>query len=157
MISVDISKKFNLFVTEKEIKNYAQKILDLAGSENKFDLTIFIGSDQQIKNLNKQFRGLDETTDVLSFDSGEIDPETGNQILGDIAISYDSAERQSVEAGHPLLNEIILLLTHSILHLTGYDHNTPEEKIVMWKEQQRILKNIGVQINRISGDEDFHD
>ena len=157
MISVDISRKYAHLVSDKEIEKYTQKILDLINPEHRFDVTIFIGSDQQIKNLNKQFRGLDEPTDVLSFDSGEIDPDTGNQILGDIAISYDSAERQSVEAGHPLLNEIILLLTHSILHLSGYDHVTPEEKKVMWNEQQKILDRLSVQIKRISGDEDFHD
>ena len=104
-----------------------------------------------------KFRGFDETTDVLSFESGEIDPETGHRYLGDIAISIQAAERQSLEAGHPLQNEMVLLITHAILHLIGYDHNTPDEKKAMWAKQQAVLDTLHVRINRISGDENFHD
>lgn len=158
MISLDIQKKFVGLVSEETITKYIQDILtQLDKAKQEADLSVFIGSDAQIKNLNRQFRGLDETTDVLSFESGEIDPETGHRYLGDIAISIQAAERQSLEAGHPLQNEIALLITHAILHLLGYDHNTSTEKKTMWEKQQAVLDTLNVKINRISGDENFHD
>jgi probable rRNA maturation factor len=93
----------------------------------------------------------------LSFESDEINPETGFTSLGDIAISFQTAEKQAFEAGHPVTNEVTLLIVHAILHLTGYDHNTKEEKQEMWAEQQSVLEHLGIKINRISGDEEFHD
>jgi probable rRNA maturation factor len=158
MISLEIQKKFSGLASEETITKYIQGILaQLNKDEEEADLSVFIGSDAQLKNLNRQFRGFDETTDVLSFESGEIDPETGHRYLGDIAISIQAAERQSLEAGHPLQNEIVLLMTHAILHLLGYDHNTPSEKKAMWEKQQAVINSLNIKINRISGDEYFHD
>ncbi|MDP3450214.1 MAG: rRNA maturation RNase YbeY, partial [Anaerolineaceae bacterium] len=114
-------------------------------------------TDAVLKKLNKLYRGINQPTDVLSFESDEINPETGFSTLGDIAISYPTAQKQALEANHPVENEVILLLIHAILHLSGYDHSTKEEKEEMWSEQQAVLDHIGIKINRIAGDEEFHD
>lgn len=157
MIALEIQKKFAGQVSEGTISKYIHDILAQLEINDQTDMSVFIGSDARLKNLNRQFRGFDVTTDVLSFESEEIDPDTGHRYLGDIAISVQAAERQSLEAGHPLENEIALLITHAILHLIGYDHNTPAEKKSMWKKQQSVLDALNVKINRISGDENFHD
>lgn len=133
------------------------QILELTENDQENDLSILIDSDLALQKLNKLYLGYDQPTDVLSFESNEVNPETGRISLGDIAISFPTAEKQALEAGHPVVNEIILLLIHGILHLSGYDHNTKTEKKEMWQKQQNILDKLGIKINRISGDEEFHD
>jgi probable rRNA maturation factor len=79
-------------------------------------------------------------TDVLSFPAGDIDPDTGEPYLGDVLISFPRAEAQVKSAGHPVEEEIQLLVTHGILHLLGYDHAEPEAKERMWCAQEEILE-----------------
>lgn len=157
MIAIQINKKFAGQLSSSHLEEIAKKIFSYLKIEPQTDLSILIETDSGLKKLNNLYRGINLPTDVLSFESDEINPETGFSSLGDIAISYPSAERQALEAEHPVENEVILLLVHAILHLSGYDHNTIEEKQEMWSEQQSILDSIGIKINRISGDEDFHD
>ena len=157
MITIQINKKFKDQLSSSHLEEIAEKIFSYLKIEPLSDLSILIETDSVLKKLNNLYRGINLPTDVLSFESNEINPETGFSSLGDIAISFPSAERQALEAEHPVENEVILLLVHAILHLSGYDHNTKEEKQEMWSEQQAILDSIGIKINRISGDEDFHD
>ncbi|MHB8136212.1 MAG: rRNA maturation RNase YbeY [Anaerolineaceae bacterium] len=157
MITIQINKKFKDQLSSSHLEEIAEKIFSYLIIEPQTDLSILIETDSVLKKLNNLYRGINLPTDVLSFESDEINPETGFSSLGDIAISFPSAERQALEAEHPVENEVILLLVHAILHLSGYDHNTKEEKQEMWSEQQAILDSIGIKINRISGDEDFHD
>jgi len=157
MITIQINKKYEEKILSALLEEISLKIFSQLEIEPQSDLSILIDTDAVLKKLNRLYRGFDQPTDVLSFESNEINPETGNSCLGDIAISFPTAERQATEAMHPVENEIILLLVHAILHLTGYDHNTKEEKQQMWAEQQSVLDNLGIKINRISGDEEFHD
>jgi probable rRNA maturation factor len=115
------------------------------------DLSIVIDDDDRLHELNKQFLDIDAPTDVLSFPSGEEepDPETGRIYLGDVIISYPRAADQAGTAGHPVMAEIQLLVVHGVLHLLGYDHGEPEEKAEMWAAQAKILDTLGVQINRL--------
>ncbi|MBA4383883.1 MAG: rRNA maturation RNase YbeY [Anaerolinea sp.] len=157
MITIQINKKFAEKISTQLLEETAKKIFSHMEIEPQTDLSILIETDSILKKYNRLYRGFDQPTDVLSFESNEINPETGASCLGDIAISFPTAERQAAEAGHPVENEIILLLVHAVLHLTGYDHNTKEEKQQMWAEQQSVLEYLGIKINRISGDEEFHD
>lgn len=157
MITIQINKKFKDQLSSSYLEEITAKIFSFLKIEPQSDLSILIETDSVLKKLNNLYREINLPTDVLSFESDEINPETGFSSLGDIAISFPSAERQALEAKHPVENEVILLLVHAILHLSGYDHNTKEEKQEMWSEQQAILDSIGIKINRISGDEDFHD
>lgn len=157
MITIQIQKKFEDHVSAESLEEISKNIFSFLEIDSQSDLSILIDSDSTLKKLNRQYRGFDQPTDVLSFESDDINPETGFVTLGDIAISYQTAEKQAAEAGHPVANEIALLLVHAILHLIGYDHNTKEEKQEMWAEQQSVLEHLGIKINRISGDEEFHD
>lgn len=157
MITLQINKKFTDQISSTYLEEIAAKIFTFLEIEPESDLSILVENDATLKKLNRLYRGIDRPTDVLSFDSDEINPETGFTALGDIAISFPTAEKQAAEANHPVTNEVILLLVHAILHLTGYDHNTKEEKQEMWAEQQAVLDHLGIKINRISGDEEFHD
>ncbi len=110
-------------------------------------LTLLLTDDKHMRQLNQGFRGLNKTTDVLSFPSG--DPVVGatNEFpyLGDIAISKPTASRQAAVSGHPLVAELQLLAVHGVLHLLGYDHLLPDEKQQMWSAQFEILDSLGLQ------------
>jgi probable rRNA maturation factor len=96
---------------------FATKALDAIGKSN-WQATIAFVSDERIRQLNKQFRGLDKATDVLSF------PADDEATLGDIAVSAETAARQAKENGLTFDNEIAQLILHGLLHLCGYDHET---------------------------------
>lgn len=157
MITIQINKKFREQISVVFLEDISQKILNFLEIEPDTDISLIIDTDAVLKKLNNLYRGINQPTDVLSFESDEINPETGNRSLGDIAISFPTAEKQALEAQHPVENEIVLLLVHAVLHLTGYDHTTKEEKQEMWAEQLAVLNHLGIKINRISGDEEFHD
>lgn len=116
---------------------------------SEVDVSIVLESDEGIQKLNAQFRGIDSPTDVLSFSSDDIDPETGQRYLGDIIISYPCAMAQAELAGHSVKNEVQLLIIHGMLHLMGYDHDTETNKKDMWQKQDKLLKNLSVNISRL--------
>jgi probable rRNA maturation factor len=88
-------------------------------------LTVLFCGDEEIAALNGAWRGKPRPTDVLSFEGGGATAE-GTAHLGDLAISLDTASRQARRAGHPAAREIEMLLTHGLLHLMGYDHETDD-------------------------------
>lgn len=113
------------------------------------DLTIALTDDRQLHELNLDYLGVDSPTDVLSFPAGEVDPETEDLYLGDIAISIPRAKQQAEAGGHPVEAEAQLLVVHGTLHLLGYDHSTDEEKTVMWAAQAKVLERLGLSRIRI--------
>ncbi len=111
------------------------------------ELSILITGDGKMRRLNRQWRGIDRTTDVLSFSmlEGVGAAESGNAplVLGDIVISAPRALAQAVEAGHSLEEELLFLLAHGILHILGYDHEKgANEKRRMEKKQKELLRSI---------------
>lgn len=114
------------------------------GGPEDAELTIVLTDDAQLRELNRDFLGVDAPTDVLSFPSEQTDPETGSRYLGDILISVERAAKQAAEAGHDVEAEIQLLVAHGILHLLGHDHAEAEEKARMWKAQAEILSSLGL-------------
>jgi probable rRNA maturation factor len=108
------------------------------------DLTIVLSDDAQLHELNFQWMGVDAPTDVLSFPSDEIDPESGNRYLGDILISVQRAAGQARAAGHSAEAEVQLLVVHGVLHLLGHDHAEAGEKAKMWQAQGEILSALGL-------------
>lgn len=127
--------------------------------EEKFDgqaeVEVSLVNDEQIQELNAQFRNIDASTDVLSFPLGvdgnyDINPETGAKMLGDIVISLDHAYAQADTYGHGLEREIAFLTVHSMLHLLGYDHvNGGLEKTIMREKEETILEKLGLAINKV--------
>ena len=108
------------------------------------DLTFVLTDDAQLRELNRDYLGIDAPTDVLSFPASESDPETGARYIGDIIISMPYATRSAEKAGHGLEAEVQLLVVHGVLHLLGHDHAEADEKTRMWKAQAEILKSLGL-------------
>jgi probable rRNA maturation factor len=111
------------------------------------DLTIVIGGDVQLHELNRQFLGVDAPTDVLSFPADDTDPDSGERYLGDVLISYPRAAAQAASAGHAVQDELQLLVVHGVLHLLGFDHAVPAEKTRMWEIQAQVLNSLGSRLN----------
>ena len=110
------------------------------------EVSLTLVDDVTIQNLNRDYRGVDAPTDVLSFsleESREEEPAfedlSAVKILGDIVISLETASRQSEEYGHSLEREVAFLTVHGLLHLLGYDHQRPEEEAEMEQMQEVIL------------------
>lgn len=114
------------------------------------EITVVIDGEEKLQSLNLEFLGIDAPTDVLSFPSGgETDPETGEQYLGDIIISYPRATAQASELNNSVEDEIKLLAVHGVLHLLGFDHVDPAEKQTMWNAQKEALDMLGCKITRL--------
>jgi len=110
-----------------------------AGFKGKGALTILLSSDQRLKALNRDFRGKNRPTNVLSFPSGGSDG-----YRGDVAIAYGVTRREAEAAGKPFADHASHLVVHGILHLAGYDHETAREAEIMEPLETRILKTLGI-------------
>jgi len=108
------------------------------------DLSLVLAGDDRLRTLNRDYLDQDAPTDVLSFPSAETDPETGRRYLGDVVISLPRAESQARAGGHPLEQEVQLLVVHGVLHLLGHDHAATEDRRRMWTAQAEILRGLGV-------------
>ena len=130
-----------------DIKNaidVISKLYDI--DENEVSLTLT--NDETIHELNREYRGIDRPTDVLSFAFREADePEivgVEENSLGDIIISIERAKSQAEEYGHSLRREVVFLTVHGMLHLLGYDHMEESDRIEMEQEQTFIMDRLGI-------------
>ena len=105
----------------------------------KAELSVMLCDDAFIRDLNLQWRQKDAPTDVLSFPMGD------DQLLGDVVISLETAERQAQSLGHDLQTEVRVPLVHGLLHLCGHDHEEPGQDTVMAAEENRLLAALGVE------------
>lgn len=114
-------------------------------------VSVTLVDNEAIRELNREHRDIDRATDVLSFplgddDSFDCDPETGAILLGDIVISLERAAEQAEEYGHSYRREVAFLITHSLFHLLGYDHeNGEDEEKLMFQKQEKVLDLLGIQ------------
>jgi probable rRNA maturation factor len=104
------------------LRPFAKEILDLCGLD-EVGLAIAFVDDEEIRRLNREYRGKDTPTDVLSFPLDEETPD-GVRYLGDIAVSLPTAGRQAADLGHSLRREVLILAAHGIIHLAGHDHES---------------------------------
>jgi probable rRNA maturation factor len=146
MIHVVIEEPFQDRLDWSFLVNSAEETLRHEGASDQTDLTIVIDSDDKLHQLNREFLEIDAPTDVLSFPSDEIDPESGKAYLGDVIISYTRAAAQAEAAGHAPESEIQLLVVHGVLHLLGYDHSSDAEKAAMWAAQKEVLGRLGSRL-----------
>ena len=110
---------------------------ELDMQDNQYEISLLLTDDETIRQLNKEYRNKDKSTDVLSF------PMEDEIMLGDIAISVDTAKRQAEEAEINLDRETAFLFIHGLLHLLGYDHETSQEdEAEMFALQEKILKKL---------------
>lgn len=149
-----IDNRTNFELTD-EIKETLEKVCFKSLQYEEFnedcEVSLSIVTNDEIHDINKQFRNIDSPTDVLSFpqltfeEGEEADVnENGEIVLGDIIISIDRAKEQAEEYGHSLKRELAFLSVHSMLHLMGYDHMVPEEEEDMFRRQKEILIEAGI-------------
>jgi probable rRNA maturation factor len=128
--------------------DYGLRLFDKADAE----LSLVLVDDDYIRELNLSYRGLDQPTDVLSFALEEADdaplPAGGEkmpELLGDIYISVPRATEQAETYGHSFERELGFLAVHGLLHLVGYDHQTPDETVAMREREERILREFALE------------
>ena len=161
------------FILEEEVKvpfefDYAalaEKVinacLDYAEFPYEAEVNLTLTDNEGIHSINKEFRQIDRPTDVLSFpmlsydapgdfafldeeDCNDFNPDSGEALLGDIVISVEKVIEQADNYGHSIEREFAFLITHSMLHLFGYDHMTEEEASVMEAKQAEILNELNI-------------
>ncbi len=157
-IKINITNRYKKEKLNNETKALVRKACRAVLKEEKFtddaQVDVSFVDDDEIKELNSNFRDINKSTDVLSFPLGEngeydINPENGALMLGDVIISVDHAKAQAQLYGHGDEREIAFLTVHSMLHLLGYDHvNGGEEQRIMRKKEEKILDSIGLSVER---------
>lgn len=138
--------------TNEEIKELleVEKLLKFALKYQKVDNAIFnviIVDEETIRNINREYRGKDSVTDVISFalEDDESFIQTDFRILGDIYICLNRAKTQAIEYGHSFSREISFLTIHGLLHLLGYDHMNEKDEKIMFNLQEMILNEYGIK------------
>lgn len=141
-------------------KEVADKVIDMEECPYEVSVNLVITDNEEIKRVNTEFRNIAAPTDVLSFpmipfeepagydiveeDDSYFDMDTGELLLGDIMISVEKVFAQAEEYGHSVKREFCFLVAHSMLHLLGYDHMTPEEASIMETKQAKALEELGI-------------
>lgn len=125
-----------------EVINHTLEVMD--AKESIF--TIIFVTKEEIHELNKQYRGVDRVTDVISFALEDVNDVSLSDIrvLGDIYICIDRMKEQAIEYNHSETRELSFLTVHGLLHLLGYDHQTKEEEEVMFNLQRKILSDLNI-------------
>lgn len=154
---IEVTKEFE--ETISRVINYA---LEVEQVEVECEVSVILIDNNEIREINREFRNIDKETDVLSFPMLEY-PEhkvykevyvnysfddscfdDGRLILGDIALSLEKVKEQSEEFGHSFLRELCYLTIHSVLHLLGYDHIEEQDKVIMRKREEEILEKFSL-------------
>ena len=155
---VEVKFEFNYAELAEKIVNYC---LDYSDFPYEAEVNLTLTDNAGIHEINKEFRNIDRPTDVLSFpmlnyetpgdfsflddeNNDDFNPDTGEAMLGDIVISVDKAYEQAESYGHSVEREFAFLITHSMLHLFGYDHMEEEERKVMEAKQKDILQKMNI-------------
>ncbi len=119
-------------------------------NQTSASLTLIIETDAAVQALNDQYRGIDRPTDVLTFPADPLPADIGEdddaEYLGDILIAYDYTLQQAAAQSHAPYDEFALMVVHGILHLLGFDHDTPDTQKQMWQQQQTLLDQLGIAI-----------
>ena len=154
---IQTEEKFE-FDPEQTAAKVCEEVLVQEHFDQDAEISLVITDAEEVHRLNLEFRGIDRTTDVLSFpglefeaaadfdciDESCINPDNDCVMLGDIVINAQKVKEQAQEYGHSELREFSFLVAHSMLHLCGYDHMTPEEAEVMEERQEMALQALGI-------------
>ncbi len=145
---------------EETARRVIEEALDYIGCPYEVEVNLLLTMNEEIRAMNREFRGIDRETDVLSFPMveyeipGEFDfleeredcfhPESGELLLGDIVISKEKVLSQASEFGHAPKREFAFLIVHSVLHLAGFDHMKEDERTIMEDKQRQILEKMNI-------------
>ena len=128
------------------IVNAAAETLGYEGFDGRAEISVTLCGDARIRELNRDYRGIDRVTDVLSFPLFDGEEDGGVTPLGDVVIDVDRAAAQAAEYGHSLEREVAFLTVHSVLHLLGYDHEEDKAgESEMFARQEAILSSMGLE------------
>ena len=127
---------------QKEFRQILKRTREVLKLEGKANVSVILTNDDQIQQINRDYRKIDRPTDVISFAYHDADDEENPEELGDIFINIDAVLRQAESYGHSNRREICFLFTHGLLHLCGYDHMTPEDEKEMFDLQHEILDEL---------------
>jgi len=147
-IGIHVEEEFREVVEEGGVRRIARTVLKAEGVVPPYEVGLVFTDSETVKQLNRDYRGVDEPTDVLAFHmlpQREVDdsfalPPDGVTRLGEVIISYPQAVAQAKKQGHSRERELALLIIHGILHLLGYDHEEPEEESKMRERERELLE-----------------
>jgi len=147
-IGIHVEEEFRGMVDRGWVKKIVRQVLKAEGTAPPYEVSLVFTDSEAVRQLNRDYRGIDEPTDVLAFyllpqkeeadDSFALPPD-GVTRLGEVIISYPQAVEQAKEQGHATEKELALLIIHGILHLLGYDHEEPEEEAKMRTREKELL------------------
>jgi probable rRNA maturation factor len=150
-LNIQIDGQISPHLDENWLRQVVEKVLLAGGVKTPVELGIVITGDQLVRQLNKQYRGINDTTDVLSFALTEeselettpfITPPDGVLHLGEVIISHPQMKRQAEEQGHSSRSELALLLAHGVLHLLGHEHDEPHREETMRALEMKVLSEL---------------
>ena len=138
-------------MTQKWLREVVETVLSSEKDKRPLDLSLLVTDDKTVRKLNRFYRGIDKTTDVLSFaltedvaDTTFVTPPDRISRLGEVIISYPQAASQARENKQTIKAELAWLVVHGLLHLLGYDHQDDKSEAIMRKREDKILKEIDV-------------
>lgn len=148
-IDVQVEAAFATAVDTALVERAAAAVLTHAGVTGPLEVSLLVTDDATLHQLNRDYRGVDAPTDVLSFAdeaSGSFVTMPGApRYLGDIAISYERVRAQATEYEHPVQRELAYLVVHGMLHLLGYDHERgPADAATMRAQEEAVMTNLGL-------------
>ncbi|MFU8796687.1 MAG: rRNA maturation RNase YbeY [Dehalococcoidia bacterium] len=146
-VAISVDDEFREMVDEERIRKLVQSVLKAEGVAPPYEVGVVFTDSDTVRELNRDYRGLDEPTDVLAFhmlpregdDQVFPHPPDGVARPGEVVISCPTAEEQAREQGHSMERELTVLVIHGVLHLLGYDHEDPEEEAVMRAKEKQHL------------------
>ena len=143
-VSILIGPPFRGRLDRAALRRLAVRVLKAAGVAPPAEVGLVVTDDETVRDLNRRYRGIDEPTDVLSFGYEAttepfVTPPDGVRRLGEVILSYPTAERQALEAGHSVQEEAAHLVVHGLLHLLGYDHEDPDDERRMRAREVELL------------------
>ena len=149
-LSIRIEKPFVSLISKQWLRKAVKLTLVYAGISLPVELGLVIAGDGTVHELNRTYRSVDSTTDVIAFALSEggakaepfVAPPDDVIHLGEVIVSYPQAKRQAEEQRHPLEKELALLVAHGVLHLLGYDHELPEQARKMKAMESSVLDAI---------------
>ena len=155
-VHTQIDTRFRAMARGNWMRKAAGAALKQVPVGHQAELSVRVSDDAELRELNRTYRGMDKPTDVLSFGDEHwrdgvratafgLDDEA--EYLGDIVISMEQCQKQAVRAGHPVTDELALLVIHGVLHLLGHDHDTRARKARMWQHQTAALQLLGITLN----------
>ena len=149
------------FTMQEILEQIMETVLGTENCPYETTVNLLLTDRNGIREYNREYRDLDKETDVLSFpnipfikagdftvveedEAAYFDPDSGELVLGDIILSADHVAAQAQEYGHSLLREFAFLTAHSMFHLCGYDHMTPQEAAIMERKQEEVLEQLKI-------------